>query len=244
MAGYPFNLKEIGTILKKAREEKNITIDNISDLMCIKKSIIASIEQGVWDNLPHEVYTRGYIKQYASYLGVSREIEPYLKARNSQGEIDIKKEKNKTKKDRRTISNLTRKRHRAIFIYGAIILFFIGYLVFENKERGYKEVTPNKENVIKPVKNELEKENKSDTPFVSMQKILTITCNERTWVSVIIDGKEKKEFMLKPQEVVILNGIEKFDLLIGNAGGVKLFLNGKDTGFTGEKGQVKRFQIS
>ena len=75
-------------------------------------------------------------------------------------------------------------------------------------------------------------------------KKLTIACQERTWVRVIIDGTETKEFMLNPDEVVMLDAKECFDLLIGNAAGVRLIYNGKDVGFTGEAGEVKRINLS
>jgi Domain of unknown function (DUF4115) len=78
---------------------------------------------------------------------------------------------------------------------------------------------------------------------VSASKKLTITCQERTWVRIIIDRTETKEFMLNPEEKVALNAKKNFDLLTGNAGGVKLFYNGKDTGFTGKHGEVKHISL-
>ena len=71
-----------------------------------------------------------------------------------------------------------------------------------------------------------------------------ITCQERTWVSVVIDDTEKKEFMLNPEDIIILNAKEKYDMLIGNAAGVKLILNGNDVQFTGISGEVKRIKLS
>lgn len=44
---------------------------------------------------------------------------------------------------------------------------------------------------------------------------------------IVIDGTEQKEFMLNPKEVVKLKAKQSFALLIGNAGGVKLFYNGR-----------------
>jgi hypothetical protein len=79
---------------------------------------------------------------------------------------------------------------------------------------------------------------------ISDGKKLMITCRERTWVSVVIDDAEKKEFMLNAQEMIVLHAKERFDLLIGNAGGVNLFLNGKDMEFTGKSGEVKRIKLS
>ena len=75
-------------------------------------------------------------------------------------------------------------------------------------------------------------------------KKLMIACQERTWVRVVIDGSEKKEFMLNHEEVVVLNAKESFDVLVGNAAGVKLFYNGEDIGFTGASGEVKHVSLS
>ena len=75
-------------------------------------------------------------------------------------------------------------------------------------------------------------------------KKLMIACQERTWVRVVIDGSERKEFMLNREDVVMLSAKESFDVLIGNAAGVKLFYNGKDIDFTGESGEVKRVNLS
>jgi hypothetical protein len=86
-------------------------------------------------------------------------------------------------------------------------------------------------------------QSQSDKVYVEAKKLM-IACQQRTWVRIVIDGSEKKEFMMNPEEVVVINGKEGFDLLIGNAGGVKLFYNGKDTGFEGEEGEVKRINFS
>ena len=74
-------------------------------------------------------------------------------------------------------------------------------------------------------------------------KKLTITCQETTWVRILVDGQEEKEFMLKPGEAVKLEAKDNFDLLIGNAAGVKLSLDGIDTGFSGEEGEVKHVRL-
>jgi archaellum component FlaG (FlaF/FlaG flagellin family) len=50
--------------------------------------------------------------------------------------------------------------------------------------------------------------------------------------------------MLNPQDIIILNAKETYDLLIGNAGGVKLILDGKDIQLTGISGEVKRIKLS
>ena len=45
---------------------------------------------------------------------------------------------------------------------------------------------------------------KQSQNLVLEPKKLTIACQERTWVKIVIDGAEQKEFMLNPEEVVTL----------------------------------------
>ena len=49
--------------------------------------------------------------------------------------------------------------------------------------------------------------------------------------------------MLNPEEVVMFTAKNYFDLLIGNAGGVTLLMNGQETGFSGKSGEVKRVKL-
>jgi len=97
---------------------------------------------------------------------------------------------------------------------------------------------------VSTVTTEKNSEEKSSLSAMSEPKRLMITCHERTWISAVIDGTEKKEFILSPHEIIVLNAKERFDLLVGNAGGVKLILNGKDTEFSGKSGEVKRVDLS
>jgi hypothetical protein len=85
---------------------------------------------------------------------------------------------------------------------------------------------------------------KQEERLILETKKLTISCQEKTWVRIVIDGTETKEFLLNPEEAVTLDAKECFDLLIGNAAGVRLIYNGKDVGFTGQAGEVKHINLS
>ena len=134
---------------------------------------------------------------------------------------------------------------KRVFVYPLAFVLVIGFFILSqiNKEQKttaqiqYAERTSKKiiDNTGSDTQNAIE---------ASDVKKLMITCQERTWVSVVIDDTEKKEFMLNPQDIIILNAKETYDLLIGNAGGVKLILDGKDVQFTGISGEVKRIKLS
>ena len=70
--------------LKKIRISTGLEIDDISRATCITTRYIRAIEEGDFSEIPGDIYTRGYIKEYAKYLGIPfseaiKEYEAYLK---------------------------------------------------------------------------------------------------------------------------------------------------------------------
>jgi cytoskeleton protein RodZ len=239
------NINMIGLVLKEKREEKGLTLDRMARDLCLKVSFLKSIEEGNWENMPHKVYARGYVRKYADLLGVYNEIIPYL---TQEDQIQKNTEKPGTRGTRRPDEKLlsfllSKKTPKAVFIYAVVIALTLSFFLVESKRKQGSEISK-LENAVRVSNSTSENDTRKSAPAFADTKKLMITCHERTWISVIIDGTEKKEFTLKPQEVVILNATEKFDLLIGNAGGIRLILDGKDTSFTGENGQVKRVTLS
>src|SRR5690625_1763966 len=64
---------EIGAILKEAREEKNISLDNLQESTKIQKRYLKAIEQGNFHILPGTFYARAFIKEYAEAVGLNAE---------------------------------------------------------------------------------------------------------------------------------------------------------------------------
>jgi cytoskeleton protein RodZ len=69
---------------------------------------------------------------------------------------------------------------------------------------------------------------------------LLLKASERSWIRVLIDGKESKDALLKAGDVIALKASERFLLTIGNAGGMTASLNGKDMGVLGQRREVIR----
>jgi cytoskeletal protein RodZ len=68
--------------------------------------------------------------------------------------------------------------------------------------------------------------------------VLQIAAIELTWLRVTSDGKTSKEITLKPDDRMTFEAERRFDLVIGNAGGVQLALNDQALGFPGKRGKV------
>lgn len=85
--------------LKEYRESSGIEICDVSRATCICSRYIKAIEEGVFSEVPAEIYTRGYIKEYAKYLGVPfpeaiKPYETYLKSRLASKSGYVEKRRN------------------------------------------------------------------------------------------------------------------------------------------------------
>ncbi|MEN8782383.1 MAG: RodZ domain-containing protein [Desulfobacterales bacterium] len=80
-------------------------------------------------------------------------------------------------------------------------------------------------------------------PAVANKLRLTIDTIEETWLKIIVDDQQAKQYRLNPGDHIELEGSRNFNLLIGNAGGIRLGLNGKAVPLSGKSGQVVNIQL-
>jgi len=71
-----------------------------------------------------------------------------------------------------------------------------------------------------------------------------LSADEKTWVSISTDGKNVFANSLKPHETKVVEASEKVRLLVGNAGGVEISLNGKPIGPIGPRGQIRVIELT
>jgi cytoskeleton protein RodZ len=74
----------------------------------------------------------------------------------------------------------------------------------------------------------------------SANHTLTIAAEERSWLRVWVDGEPFRDMLLSPGESRTLSAQAGFVITFGNAGGVRLTLDGEELPPAGESGQVLR----
>ena len=62
---------ELGAYLKEERERQELSLDDIQQKTKISVSSLEAIEEGRVNDLPHPVYAKGFIKNYAQCLGLN-----------------------------------------------------------------------------------------------------------------------------------------------------------------------------
>jgi cytoskeletal protein RodZ len=71
---------EFGDKFRKARENKNLTLDQVSNVTKIGARMLQAIEEEKFDQLPGGVFNKGFIRAYARHLGINDEeaVTEYL----------------------------------------------------------------------------------------------------------------------------------------------------------------------
>lgn len=64
--------KTLGDLLKSARRQKKASVRQAEEATRIRAKWLLALESDAWEQLPSEVYGRGYLFQYSDYLGLSR----------------------------------------------------------------------------------------------------------------------------------------------------------------------------
>lgn len=73
--------------------------------------------------------------------------------------------------------------------------------------------------------------------------VLRAVAKETTWLSVSIDGMQKREYTLQPGEQLRLSATTGYKLHIGNAAGLQLYLNDEPIKYQGGSGRVVHLEL-
>jgi cytoskeleton protein RodZ len=61
---------ELGSLLREARETKGLSLEQAQDKTRINARFLAALEEGQFQTLPTPVHVRGYLRNYARFLGL------------------------------------------------------------------------------------------------------------------------------------------------------------------------------
>jgi cytoskeleton protein RodZ len=84
-------MSELGARLRQAREGQGLSLAQASVDTRILQQSLAALEEGAYQRLPGDVVTRGFIRNYAQYLGLPADdlIELYRRERGATDQIRV-----------------------------------------------------------------------------------------------------------------------------------------------------------
>ena len=250
------DLEEFKNNLKIARESKNISIEEASNLIRININILKNLENGKFDKLANDVFMRGHIRTYLTWLGMDPSIFVYIYDSKAETNIEIKKNK---------INTLHALKLSKFYIsIISLILFILIILFYKNINKLETSIFENTSEVQDDLKestiNNLELEKKSEAinaskvkqneelkkvaiPMNTTEEIkfIYISANTDSWIEIQKNNLEilVSKVIKKDEKIKIL--YEKGLILVtGNAGGIIIQIKDKIINNIGKPGEVKR----
>jgi cytoskeleton protein RodZ len=77
----------VGTKLRVAREEKNLSLEMVADKLKIRPSLVEALEADRFADLPEPIYTRAYLERYALVVGL--DPAPLVSAFDRRAGFDV-----------------------------------------------------------------------------------------------------------------------------------------------------------
>ncbi|WP_239589967.1 helix-turn-helix domain-containing protein [Streptomyces aureoverticillatus] len=248
----------VGHVLRQARVDAGLTVDEISTSTRVRIPIVHAIEQDDFSRCGGDVYARGHIRTLARAVG----IDPApLIARYDEGHGGRPPAPTPAAplfEAERIRSDPRRPNWTAAMVAAIVaVIAFVGYTAFsgEDDSDGGQQVaegsTPSKTTAPKPTgsKPADPKPDPSDSAVAGVPRdkvtVKVDATDGRSWISVKDhNGRQLFDGLLKQGETKTFQDKQKIDLVLGDAGAIKLFVNGKPVDNEFEPGQVERLSYT
>lgn len=251
----------VGKLLREQRETKGVTIEDVENSTSIRRSYIEAIEQENYDKLPGLVYARGFVRNYADFLGLDgdeiaarfkEEMEPELKEQDTAAEPEAPKAAAPAvpvRDESRRVTFSSGRDYKArtqgmstmtkLFTAAAVVVVaFVGsvYYFFGSEPSSQGKVTqtaPKQESTVIDVANSTAS---ASGMTDGVEVVATFSSNCWTWVTS--DGKDVFEGFVEKGQRLTWKGKTNVNVTLGNAGAVEIVRNGKPMGKAGKNGEV------
>ncbi|MCE5287057.1 MAG: DUF4115 domain-containing protein [Pelosinus sp.] len=236
-------MQTVGELLRSEREKKGLSIKDIEIGTSIRSLYIKAIEENDFKVIPGEVYLKGFIRNYASYLGLDAQsvIEVYRQNQNQEMPEEAVEAEKKTsagtrkaeeRRERSASKNTGFGRIAAIFLIVIAAGAAFWWLSTGQTPNQVKETTP------APTLPAPSQPEKAAPQVQTKTVVVTAKFTANCWTLVMADGKEVYQGTAKTGENMTWEAEKNIVLKAGNASAIDLTYNGQPTGKLGENGEV------
>lgn len=249
----------LGDMLRAERERQNLSIKDIEAGTSIRALYIECIENGDYGQLPGEVYTKGFIRNYASYLKMDADalVNQFVEenhpeqaaakvaqeqaAKDKAADSSAKKQAGTVsakpaKKDFGKKTEPVPKRHNLLLVGAVLLLAVAGgaYFLLSGEEQPVQPKAPQQAQVQQTETPAAAPAEPPKAEGVEVEAKLSDAC----WTQIKADGETVYEGTLEKGKTQVWKAKETLVVTAGNAGAIELKVNGKELGKAGNKGQV------
>ena len=243
----------VGRALQQARIDARLTVDEVSTSTRVRVPIVHAIEQDDFSRCGGDVYARGHIRTLARAVGL--DADALVAQFNEEHTEQTAPMAAATLFEAERIRPEPRRPNWTAAMVAAIVAVvgFVGFTLAggDGGDSGKPVAGDAPSENTKPSNTAEPKPTKTAEPRPSDSAIAAAPADKVTvrmtaekghsWISAKDhNGKLLEEGVLKKGQSKTLTDDKRLDLVLGNAGGVKLYVNGKEVKNVGEVGQVER----
>ncbi|HIK55625.1 MAG TPA: helix-turn-helix domain-containing protein [Synechococcales cyanobacterium M55_K2018_004] len=247
-------LGEIGAQLRQLREDQMLTLEHIATKTMIQPRLLQAIEDGQLSKLPEPVYIQGFIKRYATALGVDGQA--YAEAFPTK--LDMQAVQPSWK-------DSPAAQLRPMHLYAAYLVLImaaiggLSYLLSRSVATTSQLPTPTvtvpsprlsptplaTPGSVQPTPATTAAiASPSPSPVADKPVRVSIQVTERSWMRVVVDGNTEFEEVMEAGTERSWSADRQITIRAGNAGGVMLTVNEGQPQPMGEPGRVKEVTFS
>lgn len=226
----------IGTKLRQARLDRSLSIEETAWRTRIRPDLLRALEDENFDTVGHQAFVRSHLRSYATFLGMDPgEVVDEFSAHHGAAPSVIEELERRTREERKP----PRPKWLVAAIVSATALIgaaAVGWLGGQTERTG---AAPSPAASIPDV---LASASSVPVPPAEARVRLRVEALEDATVSVLADGQPLFEGALRAGTARTFNGRDVVEILLADAGAVRLTLNGTDLGTPGQPGAVYRQQ--
>lgn len=233
---------DIGATLRSSREALGISVEEAAWRTRIKPDYLRALEDERFEDIGHHAVARGHLHTYARYLGLEADaLSRAYRERFEQTQPSPIERLNEQVKE----SKRPPKPKWLIAALVSTVVLVAASLTGVVRGPGPR-TTPAADTLATLPASTQATTQPSTQPTVAPPVAQTspvsivVAARGRSWIRAIVDGEVVFEGTMPAGTTKTFDGTERVDLVIGNAGAVRLTVNGKDAGPAGSSGGVFR----
>lgn len=229
-----------GSYLKDFRLKQGLTIETVAARTKIALHCLMAMEANAHDRLPPRAYVKSFIRAYAEAVGANPDVALNLYLADLELQAITRHQLLK-----RQAKLLIFRRMLVAVVVIASILLLVRYTdIFFYTEPPTSDATPERTALPAPTAKGSPPTERLTSDEKTPEKLtLRVIAVERTWLKVIVDGQNARSYELKPEDRLELEGTSNFNLMIGDASGLQIFLNDRPVKLFGSRGQVVSLKL-
>ncbi len=240
-------METVGEILLSEREKRGLTVKDVEAATSIRALYISAIENNNFTVIPGEVYLKGFIRNYANYLGLNGQemVDLYRKQQLPPSETFAEPPMPETDASPAAANSGSFGTKWVILGAAAVILAAGAWWLTTGKESNpvqpkagipapAQQQAPIQSQAQAPIPSPLPAQQPAKTKPVAVTAKFTAEC----WAQITVDGKEVFEGMVETGALKTWEAEQTITVKLGNAGAAELVHNGQPVGKLGSLGEV------